>query len=81
MTRPARELEPAGTISITTDAANNQAKGTITVGVNGSHHDDPPTAKRALSNTGNGTSRDTMTSNDPTRPSTVQVGGQHLPKV
>jgi hypothetical protein len=67
-------LSQAGTISITTDAANNQANGTIMVGVNGSHHSAPATATLQLSGTGNGTS--VAMSNDPSRQSTLQIDGR-----
>jgi hypothetical protein len=64
--RHVRLLSLQGTISITTDAANNQANGTIVVGVNGA------TATLPLSGTRNGTS--VAMTNDPSRPSTLQIG-------
>jgi hypothetical protein len=70
-------LSQAGTISITTDAANNQANGTIMVGVNGSHHSAAATATLQLSGTGNGTS--VAMSNDPSRLSTLQIGDRSIP--
>jgi FecR protein len=45
-----RRLRP-GTVSITTDAANNQTTGTIVVGLNSSHH--PATATLQVSGAGN----------------------------
>ena len=64
-----------GAVSITTDAANNQAIGTIVVGVNGSR--DPATATLQLRGTGNGTS--VAMTNDPSRQSTVQIGDHTYP--
>ena len=49
-------LSQPGTVSITTDAANNQANGTLMVGVNGSYHSAAATATLQLSGTANGTS-------------------------
>jgi hypothetical protein len=65
-----RRLSQLGSVSITTDAANNQATGTIVVSLNGSH--DPATATLQLRGTGNGTS--VAMTNDPSRPSTLQIG-------
>ena len=64
--RRMRVLSQQGTASITTDSANNQANGTIVVGVNGA------TATLPLSGTRNGTS--VAMTNDPSRPSTLQIG-------
>ncbi len=73
-------LKP-GTVSITTDAANNQATGTIVVGLNGSHHHQA-SATLQLGGAGSSTFTNdknyTMTSN-PSRPSTVQIGGTPHP--
>jgi hypothetical protein len=60
--RHVRLLSLQGTVAITTDAANNQANGTIVVAVNGS------TATLPLSGTS------VAMSNDPSRPSTLQIG-------
>jgi FecR protein len=73
--RHVRLLSLQGTVSITTDASNNQANGTIVVGVNGSHY--PATATLPLSGTRNGTS--VAMTNDPSRPPTVQIGGTTYP--
>ena len=73
--RHVRLLSLQGTVSITTDASNNQANGTIVVGVNGSHY--PGTATLPLSGTRNGTS--VAMTNDPSRPPTVQIGGTTYP--
>jgi hypothetical protein len=74
-------LLKSGTVSITTDATNNQASGTIVVGLNGSHHH-PATATLQLGGAGSSTFTDdknyTMT-NNPSRPSTVQIGGTSHP--
>jgi hypothetical protein len=70
--RHVRALSLQGAVSITTDAANNQAIGTIVVGVNGSH--EPAIATLQLSGTGNGTS--VAMANDPSRPSTLQIDGR-----
>jgi FecR protein len=64
-------LSQPGSISITTDAANNQAKGTLVVGANGSQQFG--TATLQLSGTGNSTF--IAMANDPSRPSTFQIGG------
>jgi hypothetical protein len=70
-----------GTASITTDATNNQANGTIVVGLNGSHHH-PATATLQLGGAGSSTFVDDktyiMTSN-PSRPSTVKIGDATYP--
>jgi FecR protein len=70
-----RHLRP-GTVSITTDATNNQASGTIVTGLNGSHHH-PATATLQFGGAGSSTFTDdknyTMT-NNPSRPSTVKIG-------
>jgi hypothetical protein len=75
-----RHLRP-GTVSITTDATNNQATGTIVVGLNGSHHH-PVTATLQFGGAGSSTFTDdknyTMTSN-PSRPSTVKIGDATFP--
>ena len=65
-------LSQAGTVSITTDAANNQANGTLIVGGSSWHHS--ATATLQLSGTGNGTS--VLMSNDPSRSSTLQIDGR-----
>ena len=64
-------LSQPGSISITTDAANNQAKGTLVVGANGSQQS--ATATLQLRGTGNSTF--IAMANDPSRPSTLQIGG------
>jgi hypothetical protein len=64
-------LSQPGSISITTDTANNQAKGTLVVGANGSQQFG--TATLQLSGTGNTTF--IAMANDPSRPSTLQIGG------
>jgi hypothetical protein len=64
-------LSQPGSISITTDATNNQAKGTLVVGANGSQQFG--TATLQLSGTGNSTF--IAMANDPSRPSTFQIGG------
>jgi hypothetical protein len=78
--RRVRLLRP-GTASITTDATNNQANGTIVVGLNGSHHH-PATATLQLGGAGSSTFVDdknyTMT-NNPSRPSTVKIGDATYP--
>jgi hypothetical protein len=68
-------LSQPGTVSITTDAANNQANGTLMVGVNGSYHS--ATATLQLSGTVNGTS--VIMHNDRSRPSTLQIGDLTYP--
>jgi hypothetical protein len=77
-----RLLGQPRTVSITTDAANNQANGTIVVGLNGSHHHHSATATLQLGGAGSSTFVDdktyAMTSN-PSRPSTVQIGGTPYP--
>jgi hypothetical protein len=60
--RHSRRVRLQGTVSITTDAANSQANGTIVVGVNGS------TATLPVSGTS------VAMSNDPSRQSTLQIG-------
>jgi hypothetical protein len=78
--RRVRLLRP-GTVSITTDATNNQASGTIVVGLNGSHHHSA-TATLQLGGAGSSTFVDdknyTMT-NNPSRPSTVKIGDATYP--
>jgi FecR protein len=64
--RHSRRVRLQGTVSITTDSANIQANGAIVVGVNGA------TATLPLSGTRNGTS--VAMTNDPSRPSTLQIG-------
>ncbi len=49
--RHSRRVRLQGTVSITTDAANNQTTGTIVVGLNSSHH--PATATLQVSGAGN----------------------------
>ena len=63
-------LSQPGSISVTTDAANN-AKGTLVVGANASQQFG--TATLQLSGTGNSTF--IAMANDPSRPSTLQIGG------
>jgi hypothetical protein len=63
-------LSQAGTVSITTNSANNQAIGTLKVGVNDSHNSK---ATLQLSGTTNGTS--VAMRNDPSRQSTLQTDG------
>jgi hypothetical protein len=76
-----RRLSQPGSVSITTDATNNQATGTIVVGLNGSHHH-PATATLQLGGAGSSTFVDdknyTMT-NNPARPSTVKIGDATYP--
>ena len=64
-------LSQPGSISITTGAANNQAKGTLVVGANASQQFG--TATLQLSGIANSTF--TAMANDPSRPSTLQIGG------
>ena len=64
-------LSQPGSISITTGAANNQAKGTLVVGANVSQQFG--TATLQLSGIANSTF--TAMANDPSRPSTFQIGG------
>jgi hypothetical protein len=68
-------LSPTGTVSITTDAANNKANGTLMVGANDGRH--PTAATLQLSGTGNGTS--VVMTNDPSRQSTLQIDGHTYP--
>jgi hypothetical protein len=63
-------LSQPGTVSITTNSANNQAIGTLKVGVNDPHN--PANATLQLSGTSTGTS--VVMHNDPSRPSTLQIG-------
>src|SRR5580704_10839712 len=76
-----RRLSQPGSVSITTDATNNQATGTIVVGLNGSNHH-PATATLQLGGAGSSTFVDdknyTMT-NNPARPSTVKIGDATYP--
>ena len=73
------------TVSITTDATNNQAKGTIVVGLNGSRHGDPLTAKLATGRRRGQRLRRRQElphgtqNNDPSRSSTVQIGSSTSP--
>jgi FecR protein len=69
-----RFLSQPGTVSITTNTANNQANGTIVVDVNGSHHHSA-TATLQLSGTGSGTS--VVMTNAPS--STLQIGDRTYP--
>ena len=64
-------LNQVGTVSITTNSANNQAIGTLGIGVNDSHHSANATLQ--LSGTANGTS--VVMRNDPSRQSTLQIDG------
>ncbi len=75
-----RLLKP-GTVSITTDPTNSLATGTIVVGLNGSHHH-PATATLQLGGAGHSTFVDDKSyvmTNNPLRPSTVQIGGTPYP--
>jgi hypothetical protein len=63
-------LTQAGTVKITTNSANNQAIGTLNIGVNDSHSS---TATLQLSGRANGTS--VVMRNDPSRQSTLQIDG------
>ena len=76
-----RRLSQPGSVSITTDATNNQATGTIVVGLIGSHHH-PATATLQFGGAGSSTFTDdknyTMT-NNPARPSTVKIGDATYP--
>jgi hypothetical protein len=75
-----RLLSQPGSVSITTDAANNLATGTIVVGLNGSHHSAAATLQ--LGGAGNSTFVDDKTyimTSDPSRPSTLRIGDSTHP--
>jgi hypothetical protein len=65
-------LSQSGTVSITTNSANNQAIGTLNVKVNDSHNS---AATLQLSGTTNGTS--VIMRNDASRQSTLQIDGHN----
>jgi FecR protein len=72
-------LQP-GTVSITTDAVKNQAKGTIVVGLNASHQ--TATATLQLGGAGHSTflnDKSYSMTNDPAHPSTLRIGDRTYP--